>query len=492
MHTCNEHCGHGQSQALTPNAPAAVATDTGPSRFLDAACTIARGLLKQAEPSLEGGLCWQGDELQTQLGAAANASQAHQVVRAPVGAGLYSGAAGIAWFLAHVGAHVQDDDMCQGALLALQAALSQAQNELAVPIAPFKRSSALSLYSGAAGVAWAAWQVGQRLQQPALQAQAVQLGAALAQLVLADKLPEELDLIGGLAGMAVALAALHREAGVPGAAPACLRLALRLMHTASDDAVFSSWPDPHAGSHQARHLCGLAHGASGMVWALWEAAQLAADTGVSIHSELMRGVRQGLAYERSWFAPATHSWPDLRFSADTAADRPPVADETTTAPVSMNAWCHGGIGITALRLHLYAHGPEPTLLAEAGAGLHGARHVVVAAQRSLAGGQSFDATLCHGLAGAAELYSLANQITGLADHARAAQRTGGLCLKLLNLTSGRWTCGLPGAQQAPGLMVGEAGIGAMLLRLHAPHAMPCILLPGARVQQVPDMASNSA
>jgi lantibiotic biosynthesis protein len=370
----------------------------------------------------------------------------------------------------------------------------ECQNELAAPIAPFKRSSAMSLYSGAAGVAVAAWQVGQRLMKPALQTQAMQLGAALSQRVLADEVPDELDLIGGAAGMAVALAFLRRETGLPEAASACLHLAQHLMRSAADDAVFSSWPAPHT-PPEAAHLCGLAHGTSGMAWGLWEAAQLAADAGAPVQHELERGVRQALAYERSWFAPATHSWPDLRQPVLPPSVAAPDANNAAIEPASMNAWCHGGIGIAALRLHLYAHSPQPVLLAEAGAGLHGARHEVVAAQRALASGRAFDATLCHGLAGAAELYSLAYQVTGLADHARAAKRTGGLCLKLLKLTNGRWTCGLPGASQAPGLMLGEAGIGAMLLRLHAPNAMPSPLLPGARtgrVQQVPDIASSSA
>jgi lantibiotic biosynthesis protein len=413
--------------------------------FLEAAQRIGQGLMTQATRDLKNHPQWQGDDLQT------CAHAAHKVVRTQTGVDLYSGTAGIAWFLAHLGAYTQNEQMRDLAVHALQGAVAQSQAHL----------NDLSLYTGASGVAMAALQVGQHLGHMPLQAQACALGAVVAQQVLGHPCPMEFDLIGGCAGMAVALAALHRLAAIPNTAAACQHLAQHLLKNAFDDGCFSSWPDTQA-PPSAPHLCGLAHGASGIAWGLWEAAQLGPHTG----SELARGAAQALAYERTWFNPTTCSWPDLR---------QPWREPATT---SMNAWCHGGIGMAAVRLHMQAQQPQPNLLADAGAGLHGAREVVVAAQRALSSGQTFDATLCHGLAGAAELYNWAHQATGVIEHARAAKRVAQLCLNLLSLTGGRWSCGLQGAQQIPGLMLGEAGIGAMLLRMHDPCAMPCTLLPG--------------
>ena len=89
-------------------------------------------------------------------------------------------------------------------------------------------------------------------------------------------------------------------------------------------------------------------------------------------------------------------------------------------------------------------------------------------------------TLCHGLAGSAELMLLAFEATGLEEHLRAARRVGDFILQLRDRNGGRWTAGLPGGEDVPGLMLGRAGLAALFLRLHDPSAMESPMLPGSR------------
>jgi len=87
-------------------------------------------------------------------------------------------------------------------------------------------------------------------------------------------------------------------------------------------------------------------------------------------------------------------------------------------------------------------------------------------------------TLCHGLAGAAELMLVAHEAKGRAEHLRAARRVGDLILHLREANDGRWTVGLPGGSDVPGLFLGIAGIAAVMLRLDDPTAVGSPALTG--------------
>jgi lantibiotic modifying enzyme len=178
---------------------------------------------------------------------------------------------------------------------------------------------------------------------------------------------------------------------------------------------------------------------------------------------------RAFAYERSWFSPERCAWADLR---------EPATAQGVEWPGWMNAWCHGAIGIGAARLRDYERSGSTLMLAEAGAALHAARSMVAHAGSGLRQGKYADVTLCHGLGGAAELMLLAYEVTGVEDHRRAARRVGDLCLEIHRAKGGRWTTGVQGGEQVPGLFLGMAGIGSLMLRLHDPRAMGCPLLPG--------------
>lgn len=415
------------------------------SSYLNAALAIGHRLHAEAQHG-SNGMGWHGDDLVGDTPTNA------QVVHGDIGPGLYSGAAGIGWFLTHLGQHVADADLVQCGTTALISALKRSRADVA--------ANTLSLYGGASGVALAAMKAGQRLNDVRLKRDARLLARAVAQCIVAGDIPSETDLIGGTAGILVALAAVHRLTPQSELADACRVAGERLLNTAVSDTSGVHWPEPHIGAN-VPGLCGLAHGVSGIAWALVDAADVTGDERFALLAF------EAMSYERSWFSSKTSSWPDLR-GGQAAGD----------GPDTMTAWCHGGIGIAALRLHLYQRSGDLWALAEAGVGLHSARSVVAAARRALNAGQRFDASLCHGLGGAVELFTLAYEVTGVDDHTRAARRTADLCLEMLTANDGRWTNGLRGATKVPGLMVGDAGIGAMMLRLHQPSAISSPLLPG--------------
>ena len=271
------------------------------------------------------------------------------------------------------------------------------------------------------------------------------------------------DLIGGLAGIVVALTAMHRLAPHPCFVDACRVACDRLVRMRREHLGGTSWPDVNT-TAQAPGLCGLGHGASGIAWALHEATELTANC------RFAEVAADALRYERSWFDASASNWPDLRGT-------PPETDATGW-PSNMTAWCHGALGIGALRWRMYEQSGDLIAVAEAGASIHAARALTARARQALKEGQPSDVTLCHGLGGAVELLLLAYEVTGLDEHHRAALRVGDLCQDIFRANHRTWTTGLASAHHVPGLMVGAAGIGAMMLRLHDITAIGSPLLPG--------------
>jgi lantibiotic modifying enzyme len=418
------------------------------SVWLETSLAIGRSLMQAAQRGKRR-IGWTGDDL-----AGSDAATA-RVVHVDVGPGLYAGSAGIGWFLAQLGAAGGGVDMARTGVAALSTAVAVGQEHL--------DASSLSLFSGASGAALAAAQVAARQDRPALRRSALSLARRIAARLVAGHFPEEADLIGGLAGIVVALSALHRMHPDPGFVDACRVACERLVQTRREDLGGTCWPDAHA-ADSAPGLCGLGHGASGVAWALQEGAEITGD------SRFAEVAADAFGYERSWFVAAESNWPDLR--------NPPPVNHGPGWPASMTAWCHGAIGIGALRWLIYERSGDMAALVEATASIHAARALTAEARRDLNQGKCGDTSLCHGLGGAVELLLLAYEVTGQQEHRRAAQSVGRLCLDTYHANQDTWTTGLAGARQVPGLMPGLAGIGTTMLRLHDHAAIGSPLLPG--------------
>jgi lantibiotic modifying enzyme len=385
--------------------------------------------------------------------------QGWSIVEAPVGAGLYSGSAGIALALASAVRCGAQGSVPQVALAAARHSLDQGWQML-------PSGGGLDLAAGASGIAYAGAWVGWLLDDPDL----LDGSRALARATgarMADWAPTA-DYLTGASGAVVALQAVcpddsnlrdqmaHVVAQVAGGAHA--------------GALGVSWPSD-AGSGPG--LLGLAHGAAGTAWALRVSSLASGDEAVDLVAQA------ALDHERGWFDPSLPGWPDLR---------------PGQSGVPMTAWCHGALGIGIVRLAwlqtLPSGGQDDdvghALLAEVGAAVEAARQLVMTARAQLRDGQPTDCCLCHGLVGVVELLISARDLPGGEDHARALDRLIQLILEQRRQL-GFWPCGLPErpeppvltsvSSQPPGLFLGRCGIAMGLLRADAGRALPGIALP---------------
>lgn len=416
----------------------------GDSPYLTAAIGIARQLVRDALP-VGRGVTWEGDEI-------VGDEDDHAVVRMHVGPDLYGGTAGIAWFLGHIAPFDSSGAFAGTAAQAMIAAIAGARKSL--------HSSTFSLLSGSTGTALAAIEVADRLKLVRLRRSALLLVRKTCELIAQEPM-HEVDLIGGAAGIIVGLLAIHRRCGDPILLETCRMVSERLLQRGRHEWWGSSWSE----TDTLPALCGLGHGMSGVGWALAEMAW------ATDEERYLAAAREAFRYERSWFSPQRCAWPDLRDPKEQS-----IADGTW--PGWMTAWCHGALGIGAVRLRLYESSGDMTALAEASAAIQAARLLVMQAGVGLKAGQVGDVTLCHGLGGAAELLLLAYEVFAVHDHLRAARQVGRLCLSVFARNGQKWTYGLRGAEHVPGLFLGLAGIGTTLLRLHDPSVIGSPLLPG--------------
>jgi lantibiotic modifying enzyme len=384
------------------------------------------------------------------------------------GPGLYEGTAGIALFLARLYAATGDVKHAMTAIGCMRQALSL---ESTIP-----SESALSFYSGTLGIVYVADALAELCTHPDISGETNRL---LRGLIEIDPATQESDVISGLAGAIPALLALAYRQGP-------LSQALRDFAVRLGDALLTrarrhegmawSWPaQAFVGGHD---LVGYSHGTAGIACAFLE---LLALTGEARFREAAFGA---LVYERGWYDANERNWPDLRSTGEGEA-----------APPSYPAfWCHGAAGIGFARLRCFALAREQMweeaatdFWQEAQIALNTTARVV---DMFLEPGRDtpidLNFSLCHGLAGNADLFLYAEEILGQGEdvHAlvRRARAVGelGIVRHVSAGTRAPWPCGVPGAGETPGLMLGLAGIGHLYLRLADPAATPTplIIKPG--------------
>jgi lantibiotic modifying enzyme len=195
-------------------------------------------------------------------------------------------------------------------------------------------------------------------------------------------------------------------------------------------------------------LAGFSHGASGMAHALIHAGST---LGEPRYTET---ALTALRYERSTFDASRHNWPDFRILGN---------ESRPEQPSVMWAWCHGAPGVGLARLAALAHVNDPEL----------ARDLDTALGSTAVFGFGGNDSLCHGDLGNLELFLRARELgrTGIWERTLALESS-----RLVErISRGEWRCGIPGAIETPGLMMGLAGIGYGLLRLGATRDVPSLL-----------------
>lgn len=341
---------------------------------------------------------------------------------------LYDGSAGIAMAAWSVARALGRDDLAKVALGAARHAVATRG-----PLA------ATGLFDGLAGIGLAAFEVGMCAGDRKLCAGGLDI---LEQVAAAP--PTEVDLIGGSAGIILALLRVAQLTGAERWRTAARTHGEHLLAVANRHPWGWGWP---LAAFDGRELCGLAHGAAGIAWAM---GALAAATGDSHFLAAADGARR---YERSWFQRVENNWPDLRETTQTA----PGAALTCPA-----YWCHGATGIGLSRLALFRLDPHPVLIAEATSALQAATSAM---SRELDGYPAAGLTLCHGLGGSLLLLAAAHHTLGEASHLEAARWLAAQALDRLGPDPWAWPSGVPNGGFSAGLMTGLAGAMYVLSRV---------------------------
>jgi lantibiotic modifying enzyme len=427
--------------------------------FLEVADGLGARLAREA--IWHGARCnWTGDAMEFLDGR-------WQVAHRALPADVYGGTAGVALFLGRLHAATRERLYARVA----QAALEQAASQL--PAQPAAARGAF--YAGALGIAWAMLRTGHLVDAPAL----VEHGWQAVEAIAADD-PDAahgLDITSGSAGAIAGLLDLLPLADGDAARrgrllDAAARHGRRLVDRARRGERGWHWA-PEAAPATEHGLCGFSHGAAGMAWAL---LALHRATG---EPDFAHGGREAMRYERSWFSRDEQNWPDLRslYDPTLGALADAAAAQGGRRLAYMSAWCHGAPGIGLARLATHALTREAACLDEARAALRTTRVGLELSLQQPAWSQNF--SLCHGLAGNAELLLEAGRALGDADALALARRVGATGRALYAQAEAPWPCGVNGGGETPALLLGLAGIGHFYLRLHDP-ATPCVLLlPGA-------------
>ena len=357
---------------------------------------------------------------------------------------IYDGTAGIALFLGRLWQFTEDRLQKETAIGALNQAIA-ASAEIPEQLRP-------ALYSGAAGIAFAALELGNIWSDSRM------IARGLRDLKNACSGPPNeawADIIGGSAGTIQLLLEVARRFDQPEFIPLAETHGQMLLRAAKKTESGWSWDTLQGQSPQ--HLCGYGHGAGGVGCALLE---LWAETG---KEEYRIACLEAFRYERSHFSPEHHNWPDLRdMTGYVPAGQPAFA----------LAWCHGGPGIGLSRLRALEFLDDEGTATD----LKEALETTAAACSNVVFPSSGNLCLCHGLGGNADLLLAASDIQGRLDLRLTAENVGRQAIAQIRVPDLPWPCGVTTGGETPNLMIGLSGIGHFFLRLYDSLKVPSLLL----------------
>lgn len=410
------------------------------SAFLETAVSIALRLCRDA--------IWAGDRCNW-VGPAMEGS-GWTIVHKSLGPDLYSGTSGIALFLAEIATRTDERLVRKTARGAAAHASSRVED-----IPPSLR---IGFYSGLTGIAWALERSGALIGEQAL---CERSSALMEQLRAVDIHQQPLDVLSGCAGAIPVLLSLARFRSE--FTDLALRCGERLLNTAVRENEGWSWKTIDApGMSPSRNLTGYSHGAAGIGWSLLELGHATGD------ARFCAAAFEAFRYERSHYSAQFENWPDFRDYL-----RPP---EQRTTPVYANAWCHGAPGIGLSRLRAWELTRDPVCRQEIEIAIRTTSRSLESPQAATAG-----FSLCHGCAGNADLLIEAARMMNEPGHRARAEAVAKAGIEQFEAQRLPWPCGIPGAAETPGLMLGTAGIGYFYLRLDDPQLSSVLILhPGPR------------
>ncbi|MEM1318811.1 MAG: lanthionine synthetase LanC family protein [Bacteroidota bacterium] len=417
-------------------------TTTDTQQFVDTAFEIGSYLAREA--------IWDGDSCNW-LGTGLEViNEQYQIAHKTFLTDVYNGTAGIAFFLAHLYQETKDEIIKE----TLEGAVNQILNS------EDKLPSNYSYFGGKLGVASTLITIGDLMNRKDWS----KVGWDQLFLICSKDIQDfEIDLIGGVAGAIPVLLKHYLQSGNQVILKAAVRCGNFLIEKANKS-TGSSWSWSAMEGQQG--LTGYSHGAAGMALALLELYHVTKDN--SYYTAAMYGFN----YERQHYKPQQQNWPDLRDQGGAAPGAPVTCGD---------AWCHGAPGIALSRLRAFEITGDASFRQEAEVAL-------MTTHRGVYGGltnhnQATNFSLCHGLAGNADILITGGQRLGKSEYLQVAQQVGTLGINRYGNTGLAWPSGVndptgasPGMDFTPGLLLGIAGTGYFYLRLARPEKYKSIML----------------
>jgi lantibiotic modifying enzyme len=210
-----------------------------------------------------------------------------------------------------------------------------------------------------------------------------------------------------------------------------------------------SW---HTLGDTSANLTGFAHGTAGIAHALLLLHALTPDP------RFREAAAAAFAYETATFDSVQANWPDFRL----------LPGQPPGPPFYPVAWCHGAAGIVRSRLFAEACGGfQVAADIEAGLGTT-ARY-----GRQFYRAPNTDFTACHGMFGVVD--ALLDGIrSGREAHAPVAAEIVAYATERFHRGEQPWPSGLATHEETSGLMLGNAGIGHVYLRIADPTLSPLL------------------
>ncbi|MFA7420502.1 MAG: lanthionine synthetase LanC family protein [Melioribacteraceae bacterium] len=374
------------------------------------------------------------------------------------GGGLYQGTAGISVFLTELYKHIPDDLIKKTAVGAANNALAEAKK---LPLSSF------GFHSGRVGIAYALNKAGDVFSNNEFLDSSREI---LLEMKGKEALDNGIDVIGGGGGSIPVILQLAEYYNDQNLFEIALALGDNLIKVANRELIGWSWGSNY--NTHARHLCGYAHGASGIGHAFLE---LFNATGSDYY---LYPAEQASLYERQFFNKQENNWPDFRHSelglyyhyetSEQMRARALRNEFQKYSPKYMSAWCHGAPGIGLSRIRAYELLKKEIYKDEA---VYAAENTI----KSLAVGNA-NYSLCHGAFGNAETLICAYRVLGNDEYLTKAQEIAVKGIEESQKQNGNWKCGTMNSTSDPSLMLGEAGIGYYLLRL-ADNNIESVLAP---------------
>jgi type 2 lantibiotic biosynthesis protein LanM len=245
-----------------------------------------------------------------------------------------------------------------------------------------------------------------------------------------------LDVYGGNAGLALALAALHDHTREAWIAPLLQDIGEHLLaHRVTTSDGFRAWS-----TSNGPPLGGFSHGAAGIAYALVRVFEVAG------YAPALDAAREAIAYEHALFAPDRGQWRDLRLAGSV-----------------MCSWCHGAPGIALARASVLPTLDDTIVRIDLERAVQATLDWPVENLDHLCCGNAGRIECLWVAAGRLGSTVLRDAVLALAARVHAAAQA-----------RGRYAVDWPGTQDSPTFLRGLSGIGYQWLRLADP-SLPSVL-----------------